>query len=181
MLLDDTLPDEIKSLVENHFISLDQDLISSVLGGVEVAQSNYDKHLMNVESRNARSKMKQAFAFGTTRFDGANRAKEILGVQIANIQKRAIEGGTLDEYEIQIETDKAIQGYLEELFLRDMADPAMSRETVIKMQKEACIKINLMVKIISYLQHFINNTLPKEMKELKMNEYEMKKNPNKSK
>ena len=140
MLLDDTLPDEIKSLVENHFISLDQDLISSVLGGVEVAQSNYDKHLMNVESRNARSKMKQAFAFGTTRFDGANRAKEILGVQIANIQKRAIEGGTLDEYEIQIETDKAIQGYLEELFLRDMADPAMSRETVIKNAERSVYK-----------------------------------------
>ena len=151
--LPDGLSQDVLDLVEDHFINLDQDLLDKILVGVETASSNYDKHLLNVESRNARSKMKKAFTFGKTRFEGSNSAKEILGLQIATIQKRATDGGTLDDYEVQVETDKAIQGYFEELFLRDMADPAMSRENVIRNAETSVYK-----DTFNGQEHFLSTT-----------------------
>ena len=140
--LPDGLSQDVLDLVEDHYINLDQDLLSKILEGVETASSNYDTQLMTLEAKNARSQIKSSFARQqTNRHEALKGAREPLDKLVYRIKQRATEGGTLDQFEVQIEIDKGMQAYLEEYYYYDMNSSDMTADEVTKKAEKGLYQI----------------------------------------
>ena len=143
LLLDESLPDEVKTLIEEGWIRMDQELLSKVLSGVEKAQSNYDTSYLTFELNDYRQKVKTAFMNAET----TEQAKEATGILLGNmfnrIQTRSDQGGTLDEYEIDTWNKKAVQSLLEEWYIRELRDENVSRDQVIERAEEGYYSIQI--------------------------------------
>mgnify|MGYP003150296579 FL=1 len=142
-MLPDDLNEEVKFLTEEAFVRMDTELLSQLIGGVNNIQTKHDKNYLTREQDIYAQKVITTFRNADSTGNAIEQSKIHLANIFASILERQIQGGTLDAAEVETEKYQSIQTLLQAWYVREMRDPDIRRDEVIKRAEEGHYKIEI--------------------------------------
>jgi len=152
----DNVSDSVLELIEESFVRMDSDLLSSIISEVEQAQTKQDLNFLTQEKDIYGQGVISVFRNSDSTKNAIEQSKTHLANIWNAIDERSLQGGTLDVAEVNTEKYQTVQTMLQAWYQREMRDPNIRRDEVINDAEKGKYQIKIEGKTYKLSPSFYN-------------------------